>query len=229
MTSPRERVAGSQLLLTGGILSSLLYATITAIVPLQWPEYSWTAQTISELSAVGAPTRDLWLFLAIPYTVLVSFFGWGVLKTADNNRSMRIVGRLLLIYGALGLIWPFAPMHLREAIAAGGATRSDSLHIALGIATVLLMLAALVAGAMALGRAFRAYSLVTLLVVLIFGTMTGRGGSSISTNRPTPWLGLWERICIAAFLLWIIVLAVSLLRHTRHRGSLGTATTGSAP
>lgn len=218
-----------KLLLVAGILSSLLYATITVIVPLQWPQYSSTSQTISELSAIGAPTRGLWLRLALPYTVLVTLFGWGVLSTADSNRSLRTVGRLILIYGGLGLIWPFAPMHLRDTIATGGATRSDSAHIALGGVTVLLMLAALGAGATALGRAFRAYSLGTLIVVLVFGSLTGMAAPRITTNSPTPWLGLWERICIAAFLLWILVLAVILLRNTRQRTCPGTVAIGSSP
>ena len=29
---------------------------------------------------------------------------------------------------------------------------------------------------------------------------------------PTPWIGLWERINISVFLLWIAVLATPLLR-----------------
>ena len=38
---------------------------------------------------------------------------------------------LLPSYGcgpSLGLLWPFAPMHQREVLAAGGATPSDTLH-----------------------------------------------------------------------------------------------------
>jgi len=33
----------------------------------------------------------------------------------------------------------------------------------------------------------------------------------IAANEPTPWIGLWERVNIGAFMLWIVVLAVDLL------------------
>jgi hypothetical protein len=29
---------------------------------------------------------------------------------------------------------------------------------------------------------------------------------------PTPWMGVWERINIYAYMLWVVVLATALLR-----------------
>lgn len=199
-------------LVTCGIVSSLLYVAMNVFVAMQWPGYSSAAQTVSELSAIGAPTRPLWVWLAIPYTLLVTAFGWGVWKSAGENGALRTAGALLLVYGALGVLWPFAPMHLRPALAAGGGTLSDTVHIALGIVTVLLMLLAIGAGAAALGRAFRRYSLATLVIVFVFGFLTAVDAPAIPTDRPTPWIGVWERINIGAFLLWVIVLAIALLR-----------------
>ena len=34
---------------------------------------------------------------------------------------------------------------------------------------------------------------------------------------PTPWVGVWERISIAAFMGWIAVLATALLRAPQDR------------
>ncbi len=51
-------------LLACGILSSTLYAAMMVVVAQQWPGYSSASQTISELSAIGAPTRSLWLAAA---------------------------------------------------------------------------------------------------------------------------------------------------------------------
>jgi hypothetical protein len=89
---------------------------------------------------------------------------------------------------------------------------ADTLHLILGALTVLLMLSAIGSGAAAWGKRFRVYSVATLLIVLVFGILTGLGSPGIAANLPTPWLGLWERISIAAFLLWVIVLAIALLR-----------------
>jgi hypothetical protein len=46
-------------LLVCGILSSLLYVVMNVFVPMQWQGYSSASQTVSELSAIGAPTRPL--------------------------------------------------------------------------------------------------------------------------------------------------------------------------
>ena len=48
------------LLLVCGIISSLLYAGMLAVIPRLWESYSSAAQTVSELSAIDAPTRPLW-------------------------------------------------------------------------------------------------------------------------------------------------------------------------
>ena len=122
-----------RLLLACGIVSSLLYVAMNVFVPIQWEGYSSASQTVSELSAIGAPTRALWLLPAAFYTVLVVGFGWGVWRSAGRIPVLRVVGGLILTYGALGLIWPFAPMHLRETLAAGGGTVSDTVHIVLGV------------------------------------------------------------------------------------------------
>jgi hypothetical protein len=210
---PSWRTALTDAFLFCGILSSLLYAAINIIVPLQWQAYDIASQTVSELSAVGAPTRTLWLVLCTPYTLLMIAFGWGVWKSARENRPLRIAGILLIIYAALGIIWPFAPMHLRETLAAGGATFSDTLHIALGAVTEVLFLLALGFSAAAFGLWFRVYSIATFAVLLIFGVLTFIGAPGVGTNQPTPLLGIWERINIGVFLLWVIVLAMILLQQ----------------
>ena len=199
-------------LLVCGILSSLLYVAINIFVPAHYPGYSIVSQTVSELSAVGAPTRTSWVVLSAPYTLLMVAFAWGVWKSAADNRPLRIAGGLLIAYGALGILWPFAPMHLRETLAAGGGTFSDTLHIALGAVTEIIYLLALGFAAAALGRQFRLYSIATFVLLLVFGVLTFLGAPGIGTNQPTPWLGVWERINIGVFLLWVVVLAVALLR-----------------
>src|SRR5690606_38411907 len=50
-----------QVLLACGVLSSLLYVAMNVFIPMRWDAYSLTSQTVSELSAIGAPTRSLWV------------------------------------------------------------------------------------------------------------------------------------------------------------------------
>ena len=199
--------------LCSGIIASLLYIAINFIVAAQWQAYDPVAQTVSELSAVGAPTRMLWVVLSTPYTILMIAFGWGVWQSAGENKSLKIAGALLLIYATLGILWPFAPMHLRETLAAGGATFTDTAHLALGAVTEVIYLLALGITAAALGKGFRIYSVITFLLVLFVGILTFMDAPAVGRNEPTPLIGLWERINIAIFLLLVMVLALKLLRR----------------
>ena len=201
-----------QTLLVCGILASVLYVAMTVLVAMQWEAYSSASQTISELSAIGAPTRSLWAVPGAIYTILVTAFGWGVWKSAGRSRALRIAGGLIVAYGSLGVLWPFAPMHLRETLAAGGGTLSDTMHLVLASATVLLMLLAIGAAAAAFGIWFRVYSLATLAILAAFGALTFLDAPRLSANLPTPWIGVWERINVGVFLLWVVVLATTLLR-----------------
>ncbi len=200
-------------LLVCGILSSLLYGAM--IWALGSDGYSRISQTPSELSAIGAPTRSLWMQLGALYTMLVTAFGWGVWKSAGRDRSLRIVGGLLVAYGSLGLLWPLAPMHQREVLAAGGGTLSDTMHIVLASTTVLLMFVAMGFAARAFGRRFRLYSIASIVVLVAFGALTFGDAPRVGANLPTPWIGLWERINISVFLLWVVVLAIGMIERKR--------------
>jgi len=202
-------------LLFCGILASMLYAVINVIVPLQWPSYNVASQTVSELSAIGAPTQILWNVLCTPYTLLMIAFAIGFWWSAGASRLLRISAALMFGYGMLNILWPFSPMHLREALAVGGNTASDTRHIILGSATELLFLVSLAITAFALGKPFRIYSIVTFLVLLVFGILTFLDAPAVAANKPTPFSGIWERINIGAFLLWIVVLARVLIKRIR--------------
>ena len=202
--------ASRKALLVCGIASSLLYALM--IWTIRYEGYDLVSQVPSELVAIGAPTQRLWTMLGAIYTLLVAAFGWGIWRSAGRHRTVRIVGGLVLAYGSLGLLWPFAPMHQREVLAAGGGTLSDTMHLALGAMTVFLMFLAIGFGARAFGMRFRVYSIASIVVLLAFGVLTFLDAPRLEANLPTPWIGLWERINISVFLLWVVVLATVLWR-----------------
>jgi len=223
-----------KLFLICGILSSLLYVAMNALIPMRWEGYSIASQTVSELSAIDAPTRPLWVPLGMVYTLLVAAFGWSIWASAAGNRRLRVVGGLLAACGVLGLFWP--PMHLREVLAAGGKTFTDTLHIVWTVVSNLLTVLAMGFAAAALGKRFRLYSIATIVLLLAFGVLTGVDAPRVEANLPTPWIGVWERINIAAWMLWIVVLAVALLRQIPRaplphlwRGGQGVRTAGSLP
>lgn len=197
-------------LLLCGIFSSLWYIAINAFVPLMYYGYSTASLTVSELSAIGAPTRISWVLLSLPYPLLFASFGWGILKTSGGSRSLNITAALIIAYSIFNFYWP--PMHQREIIATGGGTLTDTLHITWAMITLLLMMLIMAFGAVGLSKKFRLYTLATWAVFIIFGILTWLESPGIQKNLPTPLIGVWERINIGAFMLWVIVLAVVLLR-----------------
>ena len=192
-------------------MSAIVYLAANMIVPAQWDAYDWTSQTVSELSAIGAPTRALWMSLVIPYGILLTAFGFGVRLSADMHRGLRNAGTLIAAAGIIGFTWP--PMHLREVLAAGGGTLTDTMHIVYTAVNALLMFGAMGFSMSAFGKPYRVYCIATAIVELGFGVMTGIQSASMQANLPTPWMGVWERISILAMISWVAVFAVAMLRR----------------
>jgi hypothetical protein len=69
-------------LLGCGIVSSLLYVAANVLGPRRWREYSLSSQTVSELSAIGAPSRPFVVPLLTAHGALVIPFGLGVWDSA---------------------------------------------------------------------------------------------------------------------------------------------------
>jgi hypothetical protein len=90
---------------------------------------------------------------------------------------------------------------------------TDTLHIVWTAMNGVLTLLAMAFAAAALGRGFRRYSIATIIVLLGAGVLTSMDAPSVSANLPTPWMGVWERINIGAWLLWVAVLSAMLSRQ----------------
>lgn len=201
-----------KVLLGCGIVSSLWYMGMLIVVPLYYPGYNIVNRTISELSAIGAPTRSIWLPLGVVYTLLIAAFGWGIQLSAEDNLRLRKAGILLGVYGIIGIGWVFAPMHRREVLAAGGGNMSDTMHLVMGAVSDLFMMVSMGYAGAALGKRFLIYTIVTILALLAGGILTGMSAPAVNANRPTPFVGIWEIIMLGVFMLWVVVLAVILLR-----------------
>jgi hypothetical protein len=207
-----------KVLLALGIVGPLFYVTTDILVATRWEGYSYADQTVSELFAIGAPTRPLAVPLMLTYGVLAIAFGLGVWESAGEKRALRVVAVGLIGKEVLGTVATlFAPIHLREALAAGAATSSDAWHGILTFGGALCYLLAMGFGAAAFGKRFRLYSIATMLILVVFGVLTGLDQPQLEANLPTPWMGLWERIDIFATMLWIAVLAITLLRAQEKR------------
>ena len=70
-----------------GVVSSPLYVAILVLAPALWVNHSSASQTVSELFAIGAPSRPIVVPLLLTYDVLVVAFGLGGKGDTSPGRS----------------------------------------------------------------------------------------------------------------------------------------------
>ena len=197
------RTAVRQAMLACGLVYAVLYPLVNdAIAATLYDGYSRTSQAVSELSAVGAAPRPFLMAVGPVFSLLQIGFGVGVWQSAQGKVSLRVAGALMVGHGAMSFLWVFAP------------TSADTMHLVLAAGTGLFVAAYVAVFAIGFGWVFRVYSVLTLAVALVFGRLSAQV-DKIQAGDPTPYLGLLERIGIGAWLLWMAVASVMLLRRSR--------------
>jgi hypothetical protein len=68
-------------------------------------------------------------------------------------------------------------------------------------------------GASVFGQGFRIFSVIIVLVFMVFGILTTKDSPGVNANLSTPYIGIWERINIGAYMIWVIVFALKLLKR----------------
>ncbi len=201
-----------------GLLSSVLYVIIDLVGALNYPGYDYSAQAISEMSAIGAPTAALLAPFYRTWSVLFLGFTAGVWLVGRTRHQLRWSAGFMIAVAVVGSGLSLFPMNQRSA----EPTSSDTMHLLFAGATMFLLSAAILTGAQAVGRRFRYYSAATVLVMLLFFALTMRDVPNVGADLPTPYMGLNERISMAAWLLWIAALSVRLLtsRKSERTGSV---------
>jgi len=196
-------------LLYSGMMSSFLYFGVVAITPVFWEGYDRASQSVSELFAIGAPSAGFIIPFCILYALLAYAFGAGIWMSAGSKWTIKVTAALIIAKEVLGLIGTIAaPMHLRGDVG----SLTDTMHIvATMIGVLLCMFPAIGFGAASFGRGFRLYSIVTMIIFIVFGILAGMDGPNVAANLPTPYLGIWERVNIYAYMVWIVVLSLMLL------------------
>jgi hypothetical membrane protein len=212
-TAVRGRSRLQDNLLVCGTLAAFVYLVTDVLASLRYPGYDFTSQGVSELMAVGAPTKGLVDSIFIVYGVLAIAFAIGVIRDASRGqRALRTTGVLLLAYAVV----PMATAGRFAAYPRGGGAFAKSVpHVILTAVLVVLMLVAVGFGTYALGQRFRIYSLGTLGVLIALGAASGYYGARLAAGQSTPGFGIVERILIYAFLAWAATLGVALLRRAR--------------
>ena len=196
-------------LLTCGILGSLLYPITDIIAGNLYKGYSFNEQTVSELFAIGAPTSQLVVALFTISSLLFIAFALGIWLLSNGKRILRALS--LMIFGnAVNslVLWNFFPMHMRGI----QPSFTDTMHGILAINPFVLV--SLILGAVYFRNWFRYYSIATILLLIVMVVFAVPKALLVYENRPTPNLGIMERASQYGHQLWHAILAIMLLyRH----------------
>lgn len=201
-----------RVLLVCGIVAIPVYAATDIVAGTLYPGYSFTDQAVSELFAIGAPTSSLVIPLFTVYSLLVLVFASGVWMSAGRSRALHILALIVVANAVNGLVlWNFFPMHMRGT----EVTFIDTMHLILAATGGITGALAVGFGAIAFGRRFRIYSVVTIVAMFAPTILTFALVPQVTANESSPWIGLLERIAFAVYWQWQIVLAIVLLREER--------------
>lgn len=206
----------TRVLLICGIAAAVLFIATDVVAALfLYPGYDYASQQVSELSAIGAPSRPVWMAMGYPTAVLWAAFAAGVWRAAGGTPSIRIAAVLIGLFTINSFLWGhLAPMHMRGTEFTG----TDTMHIAFAASAVALMVGFISFGAAALGVGFKVYSATTIVAILVAGGVVSTQIPAIAAGLPTPWMGLVERVSVYGPVIWLAVFALALLPQSRADG-----------
>lgn len=193
-----------------GIISLLSYTIAVLFAPLAYPGYDWMAQAVSDLSAAGSPSRQLWNQLAAPYSVC----GLLCVMMVCVYLSERKAGNRILRVG----IYLFAAMNWVSALgytmfplteAGNPAGFQNIMHLAVTAAVVVLSVLSLIVIIIG-GFCQKTCPTLAMWAVIALGMMLA-GAIGVNVVPPS-YFGIPERFSVFAAAGFQAVLGIYLFQ-----------------
>lgn len=206
MRSVAIKINWLQISLFCGALAPLLYLVTDRLAGGLLDGYSFAAQSMSELSAVGSPTRPLVASLNFVACLLMIAFGAGVWRAGDQELLPRITGSLLMGNAALGLIATlFFPTRFGERPIFG------SPGVIIMFLSVVCFVLAMMFGAVAFSGWIRVLSIAIPASYILLAVLRVATAASPPAGQVASLIGAQERTMVYSFLSWVMALAIHLL------------------
>ena len=183
------------------ILTDLLCGNI-------YKDYSFNEQAVSELFAIGAPTSHIVVPLFTASSILMLFFALGIYFSSDKNKILKILSFMIAANAIDSIIlWNYFPMNMR------GVPRAftDKMHGILAVNPFILL--SIILGIFIYKNWFRYYSIIVILILLIPAFISFSSITLFIENKPTPWMGITERIAQYDHMTWHAILAIVLIKQ----------------
>lgn len=200
-----------------GIIAPISYIIIVILGGAITTGYSHAVQAISELTATGSEHKPLLDILFSAYNIMLMGFGVGFLQYVNSKPTPRPPGKAgswcLILIGVLGLSTNlFFPMDPRGA----SPTMIGSIHLALaGLLSLGTISTTLLIGVWFTkqpdNNRYGTISFIACAVIVITGGLAAAAAASAS-----PIMGIFQRMTIGTFMLWILVLGIRLTRSLQH-------------
>lgn len=190
-----------------GIVGPLVYILAVFIGGAIRNDYSPLYNAISELTMQNAPNQFLLDLLFGIYNVFLLIFALGAYNDPEvEGKKFNAAVLILATIGILGLLILIFTQDPRGV----PATFHGTLHIVLsGISAALTIIAVVLVGLQFKGKMkyFHMYSFLTALLIFLSG-----GASAVSISNNSAYGGLFERITIFLFMIWVITLSYLIIK-----------------
>lgn len=202
-----EKTLLRKLLIYCGIAAPILYVATAIVGAALRPDYSHIVNAISELLSNGAPNKAVLDIVFNIYNALLLAFAIGAFSALKASpRISRVAIGILIGIQVLSFSWGFFPMDPLGAEATFAGTMHNVLGGVVALATIIMPLL--------IGLGFRsdfkrysAFSFIASAIIFVSG-LTG----VILAGQGYLVFGLFERITIGTYEVWIFITAVNLLK-----------------
>jgi hypothetical protein len=210
---------GRGLVGASGLIAVGLYVGATVLGGVLDPHYSQIGNSISQLTATGAPSWSVEAPLYAAYNLVLFGFSVAIYRTLSNARRLTA---LAVVFFAIGAIAGLGQVtFFRQDPGGIPVTVSGLGHIILAAVSSLLT----VVSTLVYGFAFRRDATWRKLSSPSFGATAALllSGPAAALTVTTAYAGLFERVTIGVFMLWVVVVSVFALGSARIAGNTPSA------
>jgi len=199
-----------KILLSCGIAAPILYiVTAIAGAAMRPNDYSHLVNAISELLSNGAPNKAVLDVVFNIYNALLLLFALGAYTAMkDFPRLSKMAMGILIGIQILSFSWWLFPMDPIGAEATFAGTMHNVLGGVVALATIVMpLLMGFGARTLDLFNRYTVYSFISSAIIFVSG-LTG----VILAGKGVHLFGLFERITIGTYEVWIFVTAFKLMK-----------------